>query len=97
MALLSQIKSKLEKKRFIWLTLPQHFIIEGTQDRNSNQGRSLEAGADAEAMEGAAYCLASHVLLSLFSYRTCNSQTQDLQPRDGITHNGLGPSPLLTK
>ena len=89
MALLSQIKSKLEKKRFIWLTLPQHFIIEGTQDRNSNQGRSLEAGADAEAMEGAAYCLASRGLLSLLSYRT-----QDYQPRDNTTHNGLGPPTL---
>jgi hypothetical protein len=34
------------------------------------QGRNLEAGADAEAMEGAAYWLASPGLLSLLSYRT---------------------------
>lgn len=34
-------------------------IIKGSQDRN------LEAGAEAEAMEGAAYCLLLHYLLSL--------------------------------
>ena len=49
------------------------------------QGRNLEAGADAEAMEGAAYWLAPHGLLSLLSYRT-----QVNQPRDGSTHSGLG-------
>ena len=46
------------------------FNTKGRQDRNSKQGRNLEAGADAEAMEGGAYCLASHCLLSLLSYRT---------------------------
>jgi hypothetical protein len=51
------------------------------------QGRNLEAGADAEAVEGAAYWLASPGLLSLLSYRT-----QGYQPRGGITHNG--PFPL---
>ena len=39
---------------------------------------------------GAAYWLAPHGLLSFLSYRT-----QDYQPRDGITHRGLGP-PLST-
>jgi hypothetical protein len=33
------------------------------------QGRNPEAGADAEVMEDAAYCLAPHGLLSLFSYK----------------------------
>jgi hypothetical protein len=42
-----------------------------------------EAGADAETMEGC-YLLASPGLLSLLPYRT-----QDYQPRDGTTHNGL--------
>jgi hypothetical protein len=51
------------------------------------QGRNPEAGADAEAMEGAAYWLTQHNMLSLFSYRT-----QYHQPRDGATYNGLGPS-----
>ena len=53
------------------------------------QGRNLEAGADAEAMEGAAYWLTSYGLLSMLSCKT-----QGRQPRDGITHNELG-SPLL--
>ena len=48
------------------------------------QGRNLEVGADAEAMEGAAYWLAPHGLFSLLSYRT-----QDHQPRGGTTHQGL--------
>ena len=55
------------------------------------QGRNLKAGADAEAMERAAYWLASTGLLSLLSYRT-----QDHQPRDGTTHNGLGPLTSVT-
>jgi hypothetical protein len=41
------------------------FIIKGSQNRNSS--RNLEAGADAEAMEGAAYWFASRGLLSLLS------------------------------
>ena len=52
----------------------------------------MEAGVDAEAMEGAAYCLVPCGLLSLLSYRT-----QDHQPRGGTTHNGLGPLKSLIK
>jgi len=37
------------------------------------------------------YWLPSPALLSLLSYRT-----QDHQPRDGTTHNGLGPPYLIT-
>ena len=51
-----------------------HFHIAGHYQRKSGlelrQGRNLEAGADAEALEGAAYWLASPGLLSLLSYRT---------------------------
>ena len=60
---------------------------------SSRQGRNLEAGADTGAgggggLGGGACCLLiSHGLLSLFSYRT-----QSHQPRDGTTHNGLGPT-----
>jgi len=50
------------------------------------QGRNTKAGADAEAIEDAAYWPAPHGLLSLLSYRI-----QDHQPRDGTTYNGLGP------
>ena len=42
-------------------------------------------------MEDAAYWLVLHGLLNLLSYRT-----QDHQPRDGTTHNGLDPPPLIT-
>ena len=58
-------------------TLRSHSIAEGSQ------GRDLVAGADAEAMEGAACWLAPHGLLNLLSCRT-----QD--------HNGLGPLPSIT-
>jgi hypothetical protein len=40
---------------------------------------------------GAASWLAPHGLLSLLSYRT-----QDHQLRGGTTHNGLGPSLLIS-
>jgi hypothetical protein len=77
----SWTRSKLGKKGFIQLTLPHccsspKEVMTGTQV-------GQEAGADAEAMEGAAYWLASPGLLSLLSYRT-----QNYQPRDGTTHNG---------
>jgi hypothetical protein len=42
-------------------------------------------------MEDAAYWLALHGLLILLSHKT-----QDHQPRDGSTYNGLGPSLLIT-
>ena len=67
-----------------------HFHIIALHRRKSGQelkqGRSLESGADAEAMEGAAYWLVPCDLLSLISYSTQNNQ-----PKDGTTHSGLGP------
>jgi hypothetical protein len=51
------------------------------------QGRNLEAGADAEAMEGAADWFALHSFHSLLSCRI-----QDFHPRVGPTHVELGPS-----
>ena len=53
-----------------------------------SQGRNLEAGADAGAMEGCCSWLASHDLLRLLSYRT-----QDHQLRGSPTYNELGPPP----
>jgi hypothetical protein len=47
------------------------------------QSRNLEAGVDAEAMEGCSLLASFPGLLSLLSYRT-----QDYQPRDGTTHKG---------
>ncbi|EGV99603.1 hypothetical protein I79_006008 [Cricetulus griseus] len=55
-----------------------------------SQGRNLEAGADAEAVEDAAYRIPPHSFLSLISY-----SIQDHQPRDGTTHNGQSPSKLI--
>jgi hypothetical protein len=45
-------------------------ILGGHQDRNSSRSKTPEAGADAEAMEGAAYWLASPDLLSVMFYKT---------------------------
>ena len=36
------------------------FIIDGIQHRNAEKRKKLEAGADAETMEDAAYWSASH-------------------------------------
>jgi hypothetical protein len=49
-----------------------HFYIARNSGQELKQGRNLEAGPDAEAMEGAAYWFAPHGLLSLL----CNI-TQD--------------------
>jgi len=52
-------KSKLVWKGFnLAYTSISLFVIEGSQDRNPNRGQDLEAGADAEAMEGC--CLLAH-------------------------------------
>jgi hypothetical protein len=49
------------------LTCPRSQSIIGGV-RAGTQGRNLEAGTEAEDMEGAAYWLASHGLLSLVLY-----------------------------
>ena len=67
------------------------FHIAVHYERKSGQelkhGRSLMAGADAEAMEGCwlQTCFPMDGLLGLLSYRT-----QNHQPRNGTTHSGLG-------
>jgi hypothetical protein len=65
----------------IRLTLPYHCSLSKEVREELKQGRNLEAGADIEAMESAAYWLAPHGLFSLLSYRT-----QDHMARDGTTH-----------
>ena len=60
-------------------------------DRNGKQIRNLKEGDDAEAVDVAAYCLALYGLLSTLSHRT-----QHHQMWDGTTHNGLGPTLLIT-
>jgi hypothetical protein len=81
----------LGRKGFIWFTLPHSSPSWKEVIQELKQGRNLEAGADAEAMEGAAYWLAPHGLLILFCYRT-----QNYLFSDGTTLNGLGLSPSIT-
>jgi hypothetical protein len=52
-----------------------------TKEVRTGTQAGQKAGADAQAMEGCSYWLASPRLLSLLSYRT-----QVYQPRDGPTH-----------
>jgi hypothetical protein len=49
------------------------------------EGRNLEAGTDAEAMEDTAYWLVPNGLLTILLLFT-----QNQLPRDGPAHNGLG-------
>ena len=69
-----------------------HFHIGVLHRRQSGQefkqARGLEAGADTGAMKEYCLLLAHHGLLRLLSYRP-----QDRQPREGTTHNVLGPPP----
>ena len=58
-----------------------YFIVEESWDKNSKQGRNLEAAADAEAREG---CSLTAWLLNLLSYRT-----QEYLPKDDSTHSEL--------
>jgi len=65
------------------------FITKGSQDRNSHRAGTWRQELIQRPWKVAAYWLASPGLLSLLSYRT-----QDYQPRDGTTHNMLGPPTL---
>jgi hypothetical protein len=50
------------------------------QGQELKQGRNLEAGADAEAVRGAAYCLTPRGLFSLLSYETQDHQLRVTSP-----------------
>ena len=69
-----QDQRQLERKGLIsWQSLlTGHHQKQGGQELK--QGGNLEAGADAQAMKGAAYWLAFNGLLSLLSDRTQNRQ-----------------------
>ena len=71
-----------------------HFHIAVHHQRKS--GQELTQGRNLQELmhrpwRDVPYWLASPGLLNLLSYRT-----QYHQPRDGTTHNGLGPFPLIT-
>jgi hypothetical protein len=78
----------LEKKGFIQLTF-LHCSL-SLKDRNLNRAGFWTQELIQRPWRGAVLaCFPG--LLSLLSY-----STQDLQPRNATTHNGLGPFPLLT-
>jgi len=81
-----------EEKVYSAYTSTLLFITKVSWDRNSNRVGSWRQELRQRLWSGAAYCLAPHVLLSLLSYRT-----QDHQPRNDATNNGLGPPPPITK
>ena len=81
-------KASWGERIYLTYILTSLFIIEGSQDRNLNRAGTWGQELMQRPWTGAAYLLAPHGLLSLLSYRT-----QDHQPRDGPTHNGLGPPP----
>lgn len=60
-----------EQVYFIHSSTQQFIIRQWWQELK--EGRSLEAGADAEVTEGAAYWLANHCLFSLLPHRTQDS------------------------
>jgi hypothetical protein len=80
-----------EEKVYSAYTSTLLFITKGSQNRNSHRAGSWRQKLMQRPRKGAACWLASSGLLKLLSYRT-----QDYQPRDGTTHNGLGPLSLIT-
>ena len=85
-------KKEVEEERvYSAYTSTLLFITKGSQDRNSSRAGTWRQKLIQRPWRGAAYWIASPGLLSLLSYRT-----QDYQPRDGATHNGLDPPPFIT-
>jgi hypothetical protein len=84
-------KQVVEERVYSAYTSMLLFIIEGSQDRNSHREGTRRQDLMQRSWKGTAYWLVFPGLLSVLSYRT-----QDYQPRDGTTHNGLGPSSLIT-
>ena len=66
----------LGKERVDLAYISTSLFFKGHQDRNSDR-----TGPGVEAMEGATSWLAQPAFY----------KPQNLQPRDGLTHNGLGP------
>ena len=79
-----------EERVYLAYTSTLLFITKGSQDWNSHRAGTWRQELLQRPWRGAAYWLALPDLLSLLSYRI-----QDYQPRDGPTHNGLSPPPLI--
>jgi hypothetical protein len=63
-------KAAWERKGLFGLSFHTTVHYQRKSGQELKQGRNLEAGADAETTEDAAYRLALHGLFSLLSYRT---------------------------
>jgi len=75
--------NKLGRKEFIWPTLPHHVHCERSQYMARSWRQELCRG---HGESGAAYWPVPQDLLNPISYRT-----EDHQPRNVTTHNGLDP------
>lgn len=84
-------QKQLREERVDLAFISQVTVLEENQNRNSSKAGNLEARTDIEVWRFATYQLFTNGLFSLLFYRT-----QDHQLRDGNTHNGLGPPPLIT-
>jgi hypothetical protein len=88
-------KSKSGKNGFNWITHTHH--CSSSKDvRNSSRIETWRPELMQKPWRGAAYWhtspwFAPHCLLRVLSYKT-----QGHHPRDGHTHNGLGPPPSTT-
>ena len=78
------IKQVGEEGTYLAHTSILRFIIEGSQDGNSNRAGSWRQELMQRPWRSAAYWFASHGLLSLLSYRI------------GTTYHGLGPPPSFS-
>ena len=78
-----------EERVHLTYTFVSLFIIKRSQDRNSSRVGTSRQQLMQRPWRGAAYWLTPHGLLSLLP-----QGSQNHQPSDGTTHNGLGPSPI---
>jgi hypothetical protein len=81
-------KKQIERKGFTLLSFPYCCFSPKEVRTRTKAGQNLEAGTNAEVMEGAVHWLALHGLFSLLSYR--------IHLKDGTTHSRMGPPPLMT-
>jgi hypothetical protein len=82
-------KQVVKERVYLAYTSISVFILEGSQDRNSNRAGAWRQELVQRPWQGAAYWLAFLGLHSLLSYRT-----QNLQPTDGILTIGWALSDL---